>query len=231
MFLARCKPSSVKMVSRINPSSSNVALYGSHTEDRLQQMKGELQSLNKGSSSLEDYLHKAKSLGLVSSRCNFPPLEGVIDKLCDFEICLQAAWVTSPNIAFYTNRGKTSTKSRGTHGSRGRPNYKADGCFASNEEAEQFKVFVALQVADTIKETWYPDTGANHHMTYDTSEVQGIHSYLGNDSIMVVNGNGLQIFGIGQVSLLATDITLNNVLIVLDIKKKLLLVSSTYKGT
>jgi hypothetical protein len=39
-------------------------LYGSHTRDRLQQMKGELQSLNKGNSSLEDYLHKAKSLAL-----------------------------------------------------------------------------------------------------------------------------------------------------------------------
>uniref|UniRef100_A0A6N2M3R0 Retrotransposon Copia-like N-terminal domain-containing protein n=1 Tax=Salix viminalis TaxID=40686 RepID=A0A6N2M3R0_SALVM len=39
-------------------------LYGSHTRDRLQQMKSELQSLNKGNSSLEDYLHKAKSLAL-----------------------------------------------------------------------------------------------------------------------------------------------------------------------
>ena len=39
-------------------------LYGSHTRDRIQQMKGELQTLNKGSYSLEDYLHKAKSLAL-----------------------------------------------------------------------------------------------------------------------------------------------------------------------
>jgi len=28
--------------------------------------------------------------------------------------------VTSPNVAFYTNCGRTNTKSRGTHGSHGR---------------------------------------------------------------------------------------------------------------
>ncbi|KAG6756149.1 hypothetical protein POTOM_039573 [Populus tomentosa] len=39
-------------------------LYGSHTRDRIQQMKGELQTLSKGSYSLEDYLPKAKSLSL-----------------------------------------------------------------------------------------------------------------------------------------------------------------------
>jgi len=39
-------------------------LYGSHTRDHIQQMKGELQTLSKGSYSLEDYLHKAKSLAL-----------------------------------------------------------------------------------------------------------------------------------------------------------------------
>ncbi|KAF5472656.1 hypothetical protein F2P56_009355 [Juglans regia] len=302
----------------INSESSHDAwhvletLYGSHTRDRLQQMKGELQSLNKGSSSLEDYLHKAKSLALslrgagkpmdddefiicilrglgsefdpivaaLNARDIFPPLEGVIGKLRDFEIRLQAARVTSPNVAFYTNRGRTNTNSRGTYTSRGRniahnqspsqsqhkdvrsfrstrgnsgtrtkplinrggritgrgrgvityfrcggPNHKADGCFASDEEAEQFKAFAALQVAETTEVTWYPDTGANHHMTSDTNEVQGIHSYLGNDSVMVGNGNGLQISGIGQVSLPATDIKLNNVLIVPDIKKKLLSVS------
>jgi hypothetical protein len=36
---------------------------------------------------------------------------------------------------------------------------------------------------------------------------------------MVGNGNGLQISGIGQVSLPATDIKLNNVLLVPDIKR------------
>jgi hypothetical protein len=56
-------------------------------------------------------------------------------------------------------------------------------------------------------------------MTSNTSEVQCIHSYFGSDSVMVGNGNGLQISGIGQVSLPATDIKLNNVLLVPDIKR------------
>jgi hypothetical protein len=71
-------------------------------------MKGEMQSLNKGSFSLEDYLHKAKSLALslrgtgkpmdddefdpivaaLHAQDIFPPLKGVINKLHDFEIHL-----------------------------------------------------------------------------------------------------------------------------------------------
>jgi hypothetical protein len=39
-------------------------LYGTHTRDPIQQIKGELQSLTKGTSSLEDYLHKANALAL-----------------------------------------------------------------------------------------------------------------------------------------------------------------------
>jgi hypothetical protein len=38
--------------------------YESHTRDRIQQMKGELQTLSKGSYSLKDYLHTVKSLAL-----------------------------------------------------------------------------------------------------------------------------------------------------------------------
>ena len=54
----------------INSESSHDAwqvletLYGTHTRDRIQQIKSELQSLTKGTSSLEDYLQKAKALAL-----------------------------------------------------------------------------------------------------------------------------------------------------------------------
>jgi len=56
----------------INSESSHDAwqvletLYGTHIRDRIQQIKGKLQSLTKGTSSLEDYLHKAKALALSS---------------------------------------------------------------------------------------------------------------------------------------------------------------------
>jgi hypothetical protein len=48
----------------------------------------------------------------LNARDVFPSFEGVIDKLRDFEIRLQATRVTPPNVAFFTNRGRTSTKFR-----------------------------------------------------------------------------------------------------------------------
>jgi len=68
----------------------------------------------------------------------------------------------------YGTRTQTFTNHGGRSAGRGRggitsfrcggPNHKANGCFASDEEVEQFKAFAALQVADPIEETWYPDT-------------------------------------------------------------------------
>lgn len=40
-------------------------LYGRQTRDPVQQMCGELQALTKGSSSMKEYLHKAKLFGCV----------------------------------------------------------------------------------------------------------------------------------------------------------------------
>jgi len=33
------------------------------------------------------------------------------------------------------------------------PNHKVDGCFNSNNEAAQYKVFVAIQVGDNAKDS------------------------------------------------------------------------------
>ena len=41
----------------------------------------------------------------LNARDIFPSPEGVIGKLCEFEIQLQEARATTSNIAFYTNRG------------------------------------------------------------------------------------------------------------------------------
>jgi hypothetical protein len=62
-------------------------------------------------------------------------------------------------------------------------------------------------------------------MTSNLSEVQGIDSYSGTDTVMVGNGNGLAIVGTGHTNLPTTTLKLNNVLVVPDIKKKLLSVS------
>jgi len=252
-------------------------LYGSHTRDCIQQMTGELQTLSKGSYSLEDYLHRAKSLALslrgagkpmddddlivcilrglgsefdpivaaLNARDMFPSLEGVISNLRDFEIKLQNAKTTSSNVAFYTNRNRSHTKPQGSSNMRDRPggyskmqfqghnkdtyntrpgdnssrtklpsftrtghssgrgrggitcfrcggpNHKADGCFTSDDEVAQYKAFAAIQVRDNAEDSWFPDTGANQQMTSNPSEVQGIDSYSGTDTVMVGNGNGL----------------------------------------
>jgi hypothetical protein len=286
-------------------------LYGSHTRDRIQQMKGELQTLSKGSYSLEDYLHKAKSLALslrgagkpmddddlivcilrglgsefdpivaaLNAHDMFPPLEFVISKLRDFQLKLHNAKTTPSNIAFYTNRNHSHTKPQGSSNGRDRssgyskmqfqgrnkdayntqsgdnssktrlssftrtgrssgcgrggitcfrcggPNHKADGCFASDDEAAQYKAFADIQVRDNAEDNWYPNTGANQHMTLNPSEVQGIDSYSGTDTIMVGNGNGLSIVSTRHTNLPTTTLKLNNVLVVPNIKRKLLSVS------
>ncbi|KAG6747881.1 hypothetical protein POTOM_047772 [Populus tomentosa] len=286
-------------------------LYGSHTRDRIQQMKGEWQTLSKGSYYLVDYLHKAKSLALslrgagkpmddddlivcilrglgsefdpivaaLNARDMFSSLEGVISKLRDFEIRIQNAKTTSSSVAFYTNRNHSHTKPHGNFNMRDRPsgyskmqfqgrnrdayntrsgdsssrtklpsftrtsrssgrgrggitcfrcggsNHKTDGCFASDDEAAQYKAFAAIQVKDNAEDSWYPNTGANQHMTSNSNEVQGIDLYSGTDKVMVGNGNGLAIAGTEHTKLPTTNLKLNNVLVVPDIKKKLLSVS------
>ncbi|KAG6784643.1 hypothetical protein POTOM_010341 [Populus tomentosa] len=249
-------------------------LYGSHTRDRIQQMKGELQTLSKGSYSLEDYLHKAKSLALslrgagkpmddddlivcilrglgsefdpiiaaLNARDMFPSLEGVISKLRDFEIRIQNARTTLSSVAFYTNRNRSNTKTHGNFNMRDRrggyskmqfQGRNRDGYNArSGDSSSRTKLPSFTRtgrssgrgrgVKDNAEDGWYPDTGANQHMTSDPNEVQGIDLYSGTDKVMVGNGNGLAIAGTGHTKLPTTNLKLNNVLIVPAIKKKLL---------
>ena len=58
-------------------------------------------------------------MAALNAREIFPPLAGVISKLWDFEICIQAARVVSPNVVCYTNHGRTITKLCGAYGSCG----------------------------------------------------------------------------------------------------------------
>jgi hypothetical protein len=62
-------------------------------------------------------------------------------------------------------------------------------------------------------------------MTSNTNEVQGINSYLGNDSFMVGNGHDLPITSTWHIIFLTTNFKLNDVHVVPAIKKKLPYVS------
>ncbi|KAK2975601.1 hypothetical protein RJ640_010678 [Escallonia rubra] len=89
------------------------------------------------------------------------------------------------------------------------------------------EAMAALSVSDALKDTWFPDTGASEHMTADDGKLTNSKPYFGPDKIMVGNGEKLKITHIGdaKVQVGSKDLTLQNVLVVPQIKKNLLSVS------
>lgn len=73
---------------------------------------------------------------------------------------------------------------------------------------------------------WYVDIGANAHMTNDPGTLISCSSYKGNDKFFVGDGEALDISHTGNVILQTcpSKIELQNVLVVLEIKKSLLFV-------
>ncbi|KAL4273926.1 hypothetical protein GQ457_13G024130 [Hibiscus cannabinus] len=74
---------------------------------------------------------------------------------------------------------------------------------------------------------WYPDTGATHHVTNDSANLQAGTVYIGNRRLLMGNGDGVLIFQVGQGSLYTNgrSLVLQNLLHVPLIKKNLLSVS------
>ncbi|KAK2991664.1 hypothetical protein RJ640_028939 [Escallonia rubra] len=89
------------------------------------------------------------------------------------------------------------------------------------------KAMASLSVSDALKDTWFPDTGAFEHMTVDEGKLTNSKPYFGPDKIVVGNGEKLKITHIGdeKVQVGSKDLTLQNVLVVPQIKKNLLSVS------
>uniref|UniRef100_A0A6N2LVF6 Retrovirus-related Pol polyprotein from transposon TNT 1-94-like beta-barrel domain-containing protein n=1 Tax=Salix viminalis TaxID=40686 RepID=A0A6N2LVF6_SALVM len=229
----------------INSESSHDAwqvletLYGTHTRYRIQQIKGELQTLTKGARTTAPSMafytnrgrtnpkpwmnhgtrgrnqrnftgrHSTNSNSLRARETRFPQQSGSF------------TGIRQKQTPHNNNRGRGGI----TCFRCGGPNHKADGCFAPEEEADQYKAFAAIKIGETTEEPWYSDTGANQHMTSNTNEVQGIISYPGHESVMVGNGQDLSITGTGHIILPTTKLKLNDVLVVPEIKKKLLSVS------
>lgn len=71
---------------------------------------------------------------------------------------------------------------------------------------------------------WFPDTGANSHVTPDLASMDDSRSYYGNDTLHVGDGKGLPILHIGSSHLHSSHKTfsLSNILHVPEIKKNLL---------
>jgi histone deacetylase 1/2 len=81
---------------------------------------------------------------------------------------------------------------------------------------------------DTQSEaTWYPDSGASHHLTYNLQNLMMCNPYNGNERVMMDNGQGLLISPLGQSSFYSNTspnikLTLKDLLHVPTISKNLL---------
>jgi len=77
---------------------------------------------------------------------------------------------------------------------------------------------------------WFPDTGANQHITPDLATLTASEPYLGNDNLHVGDGKGLPISHLGHTKIYTPhhSFTLSNVLHVPAITKPLLSVQKFY---
>jgi len=93
---------------------------------------------------------------------------------------------------------------------------------ASWEQASANLFFSDASTANPV--TWFPDTGANQHVTPDIASMTHADPYLGNDQLYVSDGKGLIISNTAHKILHTPKrtFTLSNILHVSKIKKRLL---------
>ncbi|CAA0824703.1 Unknown protein, partial [Striga hermonthica] len=78
--------------------------------------------------------------------------------------------------------------------------------------------------------SWYPDSGASNHVTYDLANLNLASEYQGSEKVQVGNGKSLQISHIGKSIISSNEhkspqFVLNNLLFVPEITKNLMSVS------
>lgn len=86
---------------------------------------------------------------------------------------------------------------------------------------------MALSMIENSDNAWFPDTGASNYMTADPGKLNSVIHYYCPEKIMVGNGKSIDITHIGTTTLDVgnTEIRVDNVLVVPDIKKSLISVS------
>jgi hypothetical protein len=92
------------------------------------------------------------------------------------------------------------------------------------------QALATLTLDNTVAETkWTSDTGASNHMTSQPGMLSNIHEYYGTKYVIIGNGSSVPILGIDDTLVKQKNIVLplNNVLFVLDLKKKYALGKST----
>ena len=89
------------------------------------------------------------------------------------------------------------------------------------------QALAALHLNSPTAGEWVPDTGATAHITDDLGTLSKLTPYASSDSVMVGNGSELSITYTGNARIFSpgSSLSLNNVLVVPNIKKNLLSVS------
>ncbi|KAK9151758.1 hypothetical protein Syun_010067 [Stephania yunnanensis] len=101
--------------------------------------------------------------------------------------------------------------------------------FSSGTEAVNFAGTETVNFANDP--SWYADSGATTHVTNDTSQMNHISPYQGNDSLIVGNGNSIPIKYIGNAKVSSADhrLKFSNTLCVPNIRKNLISISQLVK--
>lgn len=92
------------------------------------------------------------------------------------------------------------------------------------------QAFMASSDPTFSNQWWYPDSGASHHVTPDSSNVSDAHSVTGSEQVFMGNGQGLSINSIGSMNFTSPNfphkpLTLHSLLLVPHITKNLISVS------
>ena len=88
----------------------------------------------------------------------------------------------------------------------------------------QANVATTNEILHPIANTWYPDSGASHHVTSNSNNIQNQAAYTGQDQLYIGNGQGMEILSTcnSVISSQHKSFALKNILYVHAITKNLL---------
>ncbi|KAF3773571.1 Retrovirus-related Pol polyprotein from transposon TNT 1-94 [Nymphaea thermarum] len=135
------------------------------------------------------------------------------------------------------NKGKAITnKEKGiTYQICSKANHSALRCWfrynGAYKAENATKAFAVETMADNQDQAWFPDSRTTSHITSNPGMFDNLSRYKGKDSILVGDGNALEITHVGdtKISSKNDELELRNVLVVLEIKRNLVSVSQLTK--